>query len=896
MNPYYISVGEQTIRFVDSAGIIHTPSLMGTDSVWVNNSGFMTTWGMIFDGAGNLYVADEGAGCVYKVNLATNVVTRVVGNGSPGASTGDGGPALAAGFQTFSPWYVALDAAGNLYISDFGAGSSPCLIRAVNMQSTTQVLFGVSVGSGCIATVAGDITGDNGYSGDGGPATSALMNAPYAITVGPDGGLYIADQLNHVIRRVDPSTGVIHTVVGGTDNTTNGPGFSGDGGAPSACALKEPLGVIFDAAGNMIIVDTYNHRVRVINNQATTQTLFGVSVAAGTIQTIVGNGTNGFSGDGSAATSAEISLSWPARLDGSGNLYLCDNGNYRVRQISTAGIINTVAGNGVDSDTGDGGPATSAAIGDPLDVTFGAPGGGGGPPSLPSSGIALALRLTSVSVNDKFEVECVAEPFLFGLRTPTLLESSVPVPDVPNTDVDPGPVNAPIFFEATPELSGQSVNDILWIIISSANNSGTDPSGNPYSLYGGCIPYMSTDGGASYNPVISGAGAIFGNGTTGFTVGDWPAHADPDTVDDLSVDLTQSLGALDSYLVSQEDNFLFPCYVAGGGGSATPYELMTYAVANLTAAYKYTLKATGGGTNHLRRAVFDAPTCSGQGVDHPNGTRFAFLNPADSSQPGVLRMVIPPSLIGVKLYFKFPSFNVFGGGLETLSEAVAYPYTPTGVVSSGFQIGLAPAAPGNFTVGYCSASPAKAIIVQMTSGGVIWSQSPTLFDSINAYLAASDAAVTGIAIIFTTTPDAILSLAPGAAGNFSIAHGLATAPALALVEMTAPAPSAIWSQATEIDATNINLVAADAASTGKCYVWLAAPSDPGSNYAEVALAPSAAGNFTVAHGLPKAPTLVMVRMKSAGAIWIQSPASDGTNLYLTASDGGVTGVAEIWYN
>jgi hypothetical protein len=516
-------------------------------------------------------------------------------------------------------------------------------------------------------------------------------------------------------------------------------------------------------------------------------------------------------------------------------------------------------------------------------------------PETPISG-TITVRLTSVSVDDKFGVDCEAEPFIFGMRTPNLLTSSVPAPSVPDTNVDPGLVNTPIFFEATPGLSGQSINDILWIITSNANSAGIDPSGNPYSLYGGCIPMISTDGGASYNPILPTPSSVFGNATTGFTVGDWPAAADPDTTNDLSVDLTQSLGVLDAYSVAEEDNFLFPCYVAGGGGNSVPYELMAYGVANLTAAYKYTLKATGGGTNHLRRAVFGAPDCERQGVDHPNGSRFAFLDPADSAQPGVLRMTIPKALIGVTLYFKFLAFNIFGGGLQSLTEATAYSYTPTGIISSSFQEGLAPTAPGNFIIGYCSALPAQAIIIQMTSGGAIWSQSPTLFDSANIYLVASDAGITGIAVVFTAAPDAVLSLAPGASGNFSVAHGLAATPALALVQMTAPVPSAIWSQATEIDATNINLFAVDAASTGKCYVWLSPPKAPGSSFAEVALAPSAAGNFTVAHGLGKAPTLVIVRMKSGGAIWLQSPASDATNLYLAASDGGVTGVAEIWHN
>jgi len=143
----------------------------------------------------------------------------------------------------------------------------------------------------------------------------------------------------------------------------------------------------------------------------------------------------------------------------------------------------------------------------------------------------------------------------------------------------------------------------------------------------------------------------------------------------LAVDLSESLGSLLAYSVSDEDNFTYPCYVAGGT-ALIPYELMTYAVWTPTSTYNYTLTATGGGTNKLRRAVFGAPGAAG--ADHPSGSRFAFLGGPE----GMFKVAMDPNWIGKTLYFKFPSFNSFGGGVQSLSDATAYPYTPVGTGNS----------------------------------------------------------------------------------------------------------------------------------------------------------------------------------------------------------------------
>ncbi len=268
------------------------------------------------------------------------------------------------------------------------------------------------------------------------------------------------------------------------------------------------------------------------------------------------------------------------------------------------------------------------------------------------------VQLTSIEEDDQFQLKCEAQPFIYGMRTPTELSVTQPTPYVPSTNQATGSVNVPILFEPVPRLYGSTSQAELWAVVSAASLE-----------YGGCQVQISTDGGNSYNPV----GTITGNATTGVTTADWPAASDPDTVNNLPLDLTESNGSLLSYLESDEDNFVYPCYVAGGGGSSIPYELMTYASATLTGTNLYTLNASGAG-DHLRRAVFGAPAL-GVGCDHPAGSRFAFLNP---SGQGIFKIAMDPLWIGKTLYFKFLAFNTFASAGQSLADAVAYTYTPTG--------------------------------------------------------------------------------------------------------------------------------------------------------------------------------------------------------------------------
>ena len=267
----------------------------------------------------------------------------------------------------------------------------------------------------------------------------------------------------------------------------------------------------------------------------------------------------------------------------------------------------------------------------------------------------LPVRLTSITENEDLTLDCEAEQFIYGCNAPVPLPITQNQASMTDKATVPALVNAPVFVETVNGL----IDSQLWVAVSNA-----DPN------YGGSVVYLSTNGGQNYNPVSK----LMANGITGVVMSDWPAGSDPDTSTDLLLDLTESRGELTNYFAADRDNFLYPSYVAGGAGEV-PYELVSYGQAVLTSAYHYTLKATGAG-NKLRRAVFAAPQ-PGLGVDHPSGSRFAFIG---TSAPGVYQMTVPDTMIGQELHFKFVAFNAFGFGLQNIEDVTDYTYTPTGLV------------------------------------------------------------------------------------------------------------------------------------------------------------------------------------------------------------------------
>jgi trimeric autotransporter adhesin len=277
------------------------------------------------DAAGNVYFGSLHS--VFKVD-AGGTLTRVAGNTRAGNS-GDGGAAAAA--QLSFPMGIAVDAAGNLFVADRDAS----VVRKI-------------AANGTISTVAGN--GTPGFAGDSGAAISAQINGPFGVAVDGGGNLYIADTGNEVVRKVSPD-GTISTVAG-----TGIRGYTGDGGPARNALLDGPEAVAVDAAGNLYIADTFNGRIRRVGTD-------------GVITTVAGVGSTGiYSGDGGPAKNAAISLPTDVAVDGSGNLYLTDFGNSRVREV-TNGIINTVAGRPNGAPRIDGELALNARLEGPTGVT-----------------------------------------------------------------------------------------------------------------------------------------------------------------------------------------------------------------------------------------------------------------------------------------------------------------------------------------------------------------------------------------------------------------------------------------------------------------------------------------------------------------------------------------------
>ena len=296
-NLYISDVGNGRLRKVDRNGIIITVAGNGTrgfggDGGPATSAG-ITPWGIAVDAAGNLYFADMSNNRIRKVDR-NGIITTIAGNGS-GISSGDNGPATSAGM--YHPEGIALDAAGNLYIVEY----DNLRIRKVDLN-------------GIITTVAGN--GNRGFSGDGGPATAATLDAPTDVVADTAGNLYIADYWNTRIRKVDLN-GIITTVAGNGNL-----GFSGDGGPATKAELKYPEGVAVDAAGNIYISESDNLRVRRVDK-------------TGTIRTIVGDGSFPDSGDGGPATHAGTAPRAVA-MDSAGTLFLADEFTNRVRKVDVS--------------------------------------------------------------------------------------------------------------------------------------------------------------------------------------------------------------------------------------------------------------------------------------------------------------------------------------------------------------------------------------------------------------------------------------------------------------------------------------------------------------------------------------------------------------------------------
>jgi secreted PhoX family phosphatase len=365
----YTIAGDGTAGFSGDGGPATSAELDNPQDVAVDSA------------TGNLVIADTynnrvrlvpaSPGTFYGQPMTAGDIYTMAGNGQSMFS-GDGGPATGA--ELSAPGGLALAGPGNMVIADLG--NSTVRVAA----AATGTLYGQSMTAGDIYTIAGN--GTFGFSGDGGPGTSAKLCDPWGVAVDHAGNAVIADSCNNRVRVVADSSGTfygqpmtagdIYTVAG--DGTF---GFSGDGGSATSAELSDPEDAVVDAAGNLVIADDSNERVRVV--AASTGTFYGQPMTAGDIYTVAGDGTFGFSGDGGPATSAELSGPDGVAFDGAGNLVIADGDNNRVRVVAastgtsygqpmTAGDIYTVAGDGKSGSSGDGGPATSAELSVPSGV------------------------------------------------------------------------------------------------------------------------------------------------------------------------------------------------------------------------------------------------------------------------------------------------------------------------------------------------------------------------------------------------------------------------------------------------------------------------------------------------------------------------------------------------
>ncbi len=332
-NNLYITDGSNgRVRVVNAAGNISTAAGGGgllTDGA-AGQAFLPGLGGIAFDNNGGIVMALNSARQVRRLNIIARTIATLAGV-LPVAGFGDN--VAATTVPLLDPFGVLVDAAGNVYFSD----QADNRVRKV-------------APTGIISTVAG--TGIFGATGDTGVATNAQVGTPRGLALDAAGNLYIASGGGAAIRRVAP-TGTITTYAGG-----NGPGLAGDGGPATAAQLLGPVSVAIDANGNLFISDSGSHRIR------------RVDAATRAVSTFAGTGIAGFAGDGGAAINAQLTLPRQLAFDTAGNLYIADTGNSRIRRITPAGVITTIAGTGVTVNSGDGGPAAQAEINSPAGIAI----------------------------------------------------------------------------------------------------------------------------------------------------------------------------------------------------------------------------------------------------------------------------------------------------------------------------------------------------------------------------------------------------------------------------------------------------------------------------------------------------------------------------------------------
>ena len=335
---YIADTANNSIRYVATDGRIHT--IAGSGYLGHRGDTSQSPYAELYapedvyvDSSGNLFISDTLNGEVREIGT-DGFINTIVGNLDIGYA-GDGG--LSTSASLIEPYSVALDASFNVYIAE-------------RYDARIREFFPNN--NWLVNTYAGN--GTNGFTGDGGPISGAEFNKPTGLVFDKGGNLYVADSMNGRVRKI--SGGNISTIAG-----NGGFRYAGDGGAALQALLNGPLGVAVDASGNTYFSDTGNNVVRKVSS-------------TGVISTIAGTGSAGFGGDGGNAATAQLYAPAGLAVDKSGNLYIADSANNRVRKIATSGTISTVAGSGSPGYAGDGTAATSAQLNDPLALAFDASG------------------------------------------------------------------------------------------------------------------------------------------------------------------------------------------------------------------------------------------------------------------------------------------------------------------------------------------------------------------------------------------------------------------------------------------------------------------------------------------------------------------------------------------
>ena len=476
-----------------------------------------TPHGITFDASGNLYICDVNNNRIRKVTPA-GVISTIAGTGVAGDSP-DGAQATAT--NVYQPFDVVVDAAGNIYYCD----QNNSKVKKINT-------------SGIVTTIAG--TSAYGFSGDGGPATSASLSKPTGLVFDGSGNLFFADQFNHRIRKISPS-GIITTVAG-----TGSAAYGGDGGPATAASLSFPNFLSLDNSGNVLITDNGNHRIRKLT-------------PAGIITTIVGNGSATFGGDGGQATAASIWYPGEALMDPAGNIYVSDNINNRIRKVTPAGIISTFCGTGSGTYCGDGGAPALACINGPVDVAIDAAGSlyisdlannrvrkiimGNSPPYFTagaSASLTICQNATATNISSLLAVSDTnsGQTLTWSL----LLAPSHGTASVAYTTTSTGTTVTPTGLTYTP-ATGYSGTDICSVIISDGlaydtitiniiitplPSAGTISGASPLCL-GTTAPFTSTVSGGTWSSSPSSiatvgtssgivGGAAVGNAVISYTV------------------------------------------------------------------------------------------------------------------------------------------------------------------------------------------------------------------------------------------------------------------------------------------------------------------------------------------------------------------------------------------